>query len=97
MGLGHLHDKKIAHRDLKPENVILDNDGYIKLIDFGLSKVIDGDELTRTQCGTIAYMAPEILENAGHNKNCDWWALGVMLYELLFGVNPFADKRITKI
>lgn len=95
IAVGHLHEQNVVHRDLKMENILLDGDGYIKVIDYGLAKEIEVDEYTRTQCGTPMYMAPEVLENSGHNKDVDWWALGVLLFEMLFGISPFWDKRIT--
>lgn len=75
----------------------MDHDGYIKLIDFGLAKMIGEQEMTRTQCGTPMYMAPEVLDNSGHNKDVDWWAVGVLIFEMLFGKTPFWDKKVTKM
>ena len=84
-----LHQKNIAHRDLKLENVLIDQEGYIHIIDFGISKKIEPNLETGTFCGTKEYMAPEILEGQHYNKSVDWWAIGIMLYELIFGCNPF--------
>ena len=75
-GLDAAHSAGIVHRDLKPENVILDNEGHIKLTDFGLSKLaISGDKMTYTFCGTPEYLAPEIVKGIGHNQAVDWWSL----------------------
>ena len=83
LALAHLHRQKIAYRDLKPENILINNDGHVKLTDFGFAKkVIDK---TYTLCGTPEYLAPEIILGQGHNKGVDWWALGVLVYELLSG------------
>ena len=90
-----LHTKNIIYRDLKPENLLFDNKGFLKLIDFGFAKAID--DKTFTICGTPNYVAPEILLNEGHNKCCDWWSLGVLLYEMLAGIDPFNDDDPMKI
>jgi CRP-like cAMP-binding protein len=83
----HMHAKKVAYRDLKPENLVLDNRGYVKLVDLGLAKVVPGK--TWTLCGTPDYLAPEVILNEGHDKAVDYWALGVLIYELVAGVPPF--------
>ena len=80
----------IVYRDLKPENILLDAGGYGRLIDFGFAKAIEHGR-TSTQCGTPEYMAPEIILNKGHNFGVDWWALGVLTFEMLSGVTPFQD------
>jgi CRP-like cAMP-binding protein/tRNA A-37 threonylcarbamoyl transferase component Bud32 len=87
LAFGHIHSKQIAYRDLKPENLVLDSDGYIKIVDFGLAKVVDGK--TWTLCGTPDYLAPEIILNEGHDKAVDYWALGVLIYEMVAGMPPF--------
>ncbi|PWA29842.1 hypothetical protein CCH79_00019519, partial [Gambusia affinis] len=86
MALGHLHSNGIIYRDLKPENIMLCQQGHIKLTDFGLSKesIHDGT-ITHTFCGTIEYMAPEILTRSGHNRAVDWWSLGALMHDMLTG------------
>lgn len=93
LAIGHLHGQGIVHRDLKLENILIDKDGYIKIIDFGLAKILKDDETTRTLCGTPEYLAPEMIEQQGHDKGVDWWALGVLIYEMLIGVTPFYNRN----
>lgn len=92
-GFIHLHDHNIAYRDLKPENLVLDSDGYLKITDFGLSKfILDGN--TFTMCGTPDYLAPEIITGQGHGLAVDWWALGVLIFELVASHAPFCDRSM---
>jgi cGMP-dependent protein kinase len=86
--LEYLHERKIIHRDVKPENVVIDEEGYIKLIDFGAANIVEGR--TYTAIGTPHYLAPEIILRTGYSFSVDWWSLGVLLHELVFGSVPFA-------
>ena len=93
LAISHIHEKNAVYRDLKPENILLDKDGHIKLTDFGLCKIIKEDDKTYTICGTIEYIAPEILMNNGYNKEVDWWSLGCVVYKMLEGKSPFGHPR----
>lgn len=84
----YLNTLSIAHRDLKPENVMLTATGQVKLIDFGLAKVLTEGK-TFTFCGTPDYMAPEVLVHRGYGLAVDWWALGCFIFEMLTGAPPF--------
>ena len=86
----YLHSKNVVYRDLKPENILIANDGYLKLTDFGFAKIVEGR--TYTLCGTPEYICPEILLNKGHSKAVDWWTLGILIYELIAGIDPFTDS-----
>jgi len=86
----YCHGKNIVYRDLKPENILINNDGYVKLTDFGFAKVIE--HRTYTLCGTPEYIAPEVLLNKGHGKPVDWWTLGILIYEMIVGYPPFVDE-----
>ncbi|KAJ8791535.1 hypothetical protein J1605_020631 [Eschrichtius robustus] len=80
LALDHLHSLGIIYRDLKPENILLDEEGHIKITDFGLSKeAIDHDKRAYSFCGTIEYMAPEVVNRRGHTQSADWWSFGVLM------------------
>ncbi|XP_060583592.1 cAMP-dependent protein kinase catalytic subunit PRKX-like isoform X1 [Ruditapes philippinarum] len=81
--LEYLHSRSIVYRDLKPENLLLDRDGHLKITDFGFAKKLL--DRTWTLCGTPEYLAPEIIQSKGYNKAVDWWALGILLFEMIVG------------
>jgi len=83
----YMHDKQIVYRDLKPENLLFDDVGYLRVCDFGFAKLIQ--DRTWTLCGTPEYLAPEIIQNKGHNHAVDWWAFGILIFEMLCGQPPF--------
>jgi len=94
MALQYLHADNIVFRGLVPDNLLIEKTGYLKLVDFGFAKHVKPDAdgnpgLTYTLCGTAEYLAPEIVNSKGHGKGADWWALGVVIYEMLAGYPPF--------
>jgi Protein kinase domain/Ankyrin repeats (3 copies) len=94
LALQELHRHGIIFRDLKPENVVLDRDGHARLTDFGLSKEGIGDgQLAKSFCGSVAYLAPEMLRKSGHSRSVDWYLLGVLLYEMLVGAPPYYSSN----
>jgi len=85
----YLHSLNVVYRDLKPENLLVMANGFIKMADFGLAKIVPAGESTYTLCGTPAYAAPEVYNMKGHGKAVDWWGLGVLCHELISGATPF--------
>ena len=89
--LEYLQKKYIAHRDIKPSNIMIDSNGYLKMIDFGTSKVLTFSDYTSTIIGTPHYIAPEILQGRGYSLSCDFWSLGICMYEIFYGKYPFGN------
>lgn len=96
LALDYMHSLGILYRDLKPENVLIGIDGHVKITDFGLSKNLH-NERTKTFCGTYEYLAAEMISGNAYSFQIDWWALGIITYELLFGKTPFADENKGKL
>uniref|UniRef100_A0A8C6Q1A2 Serine/threonine-protein kinase Sgk1 n=1 Tax=Nothobranchius furzeri TaxID=105023 RepID=A0A8C6Q1A2_NOTFU len=96
--LGYLHSLNIVYRDLKPENILLDSQGHIILTDFGLCKEnIEPNGTTSTFCGTPEYLAPEVLHKQPYDRTVDWWCLGAVLYEMLYGLPPFYSRNTAEM
>ncbi|KAJ9598376.1 hypothetical protein L9F63_010950 [Diploptera punctata] len=96
LALEYLHFMGLIYRDLKPENILIDKDGFLKVTDLGFCKKID-DERTYTLCGTPEYLAPEVILSQGYSFSVDWWALGVLMYEMTAGYPPFYAKDPMRI
>ncbi|KAI6216098.1 hypothetical protein M3Y94_00463300 [Aphelenchoides besseyi] len=91
--IGYLHSRSIIYRDLKPENLLLDKFGHVVLTDFGLCKEgVKHRDMTSTFCGTPEYLAPEVCLKKPYGHAVDWWTLGAVLYEMMFGLPPFYSK-----
>lgn len=96
--LGYLHSLHIVYRDLKPENILLDSFGHIVLTDFGLCKEgVEDKATTSTFCGTPEYLAPEVLQKQAYDRTVDWWCLGSVLYEMLYGLPPFYSRNTAEM
>jgi serine/threonine protein kinase len=96
LALDYLHSNGVMYRDLKPENILLDGDGHIKLTDFGLAKDLSQADKTSTFCGTAEYVAPEIVRHQAHGFPVDWWASGILAYEMVVGRTPFVNANRTR-
>eukprot|EP00658_Telonema_sp_P-2_P018633 TRINITY_DN17304_c0_g1_i4.p1 TRINITY_DN17304_c0_g1~~TRINITY_DN17304_c0_g1_i4.p1 ORF type:complete len:317 (+),score=84.85 TRINITY_DN17304_c0_g1_i4:319-1269(+) len=101
--IAYLHANDIIYRDMKPENVLVCDDGHLKLTDFGLAKMGvtamyggDGGDVTQSLVGTPEYLAPEILSRQSYGKACDWWTIGILMFELMVGRTPFIEQGINR-
>ena len=110
LAIESIHNLNCIHRDIKPDNILIDKNGHIKLSDFGLAKIADnifkediinykGNKHNRNfSCvGTAYYVAPEVLNKKGYGKEIDWWSLGIIFYEMIFGYAPFCSKHTNEV
>uniref|UniRef100_A0A6B2L7Y0 Protein kinase domain-containing protein n=1 Tax=Arcella intermedia TaxID=1963864 RepID=A0A6B2L7Y0_9EUKA len=96
--LEYLHSQHIIHRDLKPENILVNAQGHIVLTDFGLAKVdVTSDEGASTFCGTMEYMPPEMIKGEKYGKPADFWSVGILIYDMLYGQPPFRNNNRKKL
>ena len=93
-GIYFLHKNGFIHRDIKPENLLIDHENMLKICDFGWCVQANNSEQRNTFCGTLEYMAPEMLQNTPHNHTLDVWCLGILLYELVHGQAPFQVPKL---
>lgn len=97
-GLAHIHSRNVLHRDIKLDNILLDGEEGVKICDFGVSRIIDKHKTINDQCGTPAYIAPEIISNVGYKGfYVDHWSLGILLFAILCGTVPFKAKTMEEL
>jgi MAP/microtubule affinity-regulating kinase len=97
-GTAHCHHNAILHRDIKLDNILLDQELTVKICDFGVSRFIRKEEMIKEQCGTPAYIAPEIIKNKGYTGfAADVWSTGVLLYVMITGTFPFTADNLTSL
>jgi serine/threonine protein kinase len=97
-GVRYINSKSVLHRDIKLDNILLTSQGDVKICDFGVSKIVEPGEIVTEQCGTPAYIAPEVFENRGYEGYAsDIWSAGVVLYAMLYGAVPFKASNMSEL
>jgi hypothetical protein len=97
LAISYLHEIGVIHRDLTPGNILLDDGGHVRIADFGFVKEKMNGQTTETFCGTPQYIAPEIIGNKPYNHMCDWWSLGILIFEMLYSKPPWHDPNVNSI
>ena len=97
LAISYLHGLGYVYRDLKPENILFDIDGYLKLSDYGLCKFLKPGEKTYSLAGTPDYVSPEVIVNKGQTYTTDWWAFGILIFEMIYGTPPFYNRDHEKM
>jgi serine/threonine protein kinase len=97
IAISEIHESEFIYRDLKPENILIDEEGFIKLCDFGSCTRINLNKKTKDFAGTIYYASPEMIAGIGYDQMTDWWSFGILIYELLTGNVPFISHDKTRI
>lgn len=97
LALNYLHNLGYVYRDLKPENILFDIDGFLKISDFGLAKFLKPGEKTYSLAGTPDYVSPEVIVNKGQTFATDWWAFGILIFEMIYGSPPFYNRDHEKM
>ncbi|XP_065199155.1 G protein-coupled receptor kinase 6-like isoform X1 [Sycon ciliatum] len=92
-GLRDLHRARVIYRDMKPENILLDDQGHVRISDFGLAEVLSPSKKSHGRVGTVGYMAPEVVKNEDYTFSADWWGLGAVIYEMMAGQGPFRKPK----
>jgi serine/threonine protein kinase len=93
VSMEYMHSLGVVYRDLKPENILLDKTGHVKITDFGFSTLLSHTSPSWTLCGTPEYLAPEVILGQGHGRGVDWWAMGILAYEMCAGVPPYTSDK----
>ena len=97
LAIESIHNLDCIHRDIKPDNILIDKNGHIKLSDFGLAKISDTHNKNFSCVGTAYYVAPEVLNKNGYDKDIDWWSVGIIFFEMLVGYAPFCSKETSEV
>ena len=97
ISIEYIHNCNIIHRDLKPENLLFDNEGYLHITDFGISKEMNRDKIITDKSGTPGYISPEVIINKPQNESSDFFSIGIITYELIFGTRPFVGNNKQEI
>eukprot|EP01015_Nassula_variabilis_P024869 TRINITY_DN4793_c0_g1_i3.p1 TRINITY_DN4793_c0_g1~~TRINITY_DN4793_c0_g1_i3.p1 ORF type:complete len:312 (+),score=64.85 TRINITY_DN4793_c0_g1_i3:9-944(+) len=93
LALEYLHSKDLVYRDMKPENILMDEEGHVHLSDYGMAKHLKTNQVAMSFVGTADYLSPEVIAGVGHGQPTDWWGLGILIFEMLYGKPPFYSSN----